>query len=421
MKGKQQPRSPGSSKHVVIIVVLLSIFIFSADGSALPPPGAALPDIPVVCMRSDRPVKLSALSISHMTVLVFSGGESAAGPGELPLRTIAALVARYGDTIPWYRVVVREKTGDGAPRQGSSCTVLFHRTFHDMHGKLAEAIGIQRFPALLVLRRGGEIETFVEGLGPEDLRSTESILSSVHRSSELRGTKARDFRLPEAGTGWPLSLLDASQRNYTMILVLEKGSGEAVREFRLLEGVRSRHRNEVGLVAVFEGGGDEGVIDYLGQFDLTPDFALDDGKASMAKSYRFGRLPALLLVGPEGKILFAKIGFDGEDAAPLALRLEQYLSRGSGPSTPFLEARRIRSDALSWLREGNDAMALIYLERVLEIVPEMESVHRRMAEIHGRLGNRREAARCYSRAISSGMCDAGEAITGLSEVIGAGR
>jgi len=339
----------------------------------------------------------------------------------MPFRKIAPLVAKYGDTIPWYRIVVREKVNEGVHGQGSSCPVLFHRSFHDMDGRLARATGIEKFPALVILRRGGEIETLFDGLSPDDLRGTESILSSMRRSDELQGTKARDFRLPEAGTGWPLSLLDASLKNYTMILLLEKGSSESVLELRLLEGVRSRHRSEAVLVAVFEGGGEVEVMDYMRQLGLTPDFALDDRDSRMSGSYRFGRLPALIVIGPDGRILFAKIGFTREDAAPLAVRLEQYLSRTGKVSTPFTEARRIRSEALAWLREGKDSMALIYLERVLEILPEMESVNHRMAEIHRRLGNRREAARCYSRALSSGMCDVGEAMAGLSEVLGEGR
>ncbi len=162
-------------------------------------------------------------------------------------------------------------------------------------------------------------------------------------------------------------------------------------------------------------------MDYMKQSGFTPDFALVDRDSRMSESYHLRRLPALLLIGPDGRILLAKIGFTREDAAPLAVRLERYLSRGGNTSTPFIEARRIRSDALAWLREGKDAMALMYLERVLEILPEMESLNHRMAEIHGRLGNRREAARCYSRALSSGMCDAGEAMAGLSEVLGTGR
>ena len=56
---------------------------------------------------------------------------------------------------------------------------------------------------------------------------------------------------------------------------------------------------------------------------------------------------------------------------------------------------------MKWLGEGRRRMALFYLERVLELQPNLYTVNCQMADICRDLKMRREAARYYARYLGA--------------------
>ena len=68
----------------------------------------------------------------------------------------------------------------------------------------------------------------------------------------------------------------------------------------------------------------------------------------------------------------------------------------------FAEARGIYRDAVSWLKKECPDMAAMYLERVLEIQPQLYSVNRTLADVYRRLHEPQLAATHYGRYLAAG-------------------
>jgi len=400
------------------VVVLLAGLVGAGVLSLTPPPMKAgitggdgtlqkkFLDIPLICSRTLEQVTLARMATPRAAVLLFSGAQRGPQTFTFSMKVIAPLVRRYGDHIDWYRIMVQGTAGAG-DRFSSSCPVLFRSSLYDSEGRLAAALGVTAFPAVVIIERDGRVVRSMDGVRYKDIVDAEKVLRGIQRARTLEGKPARDFRLPAAGSGWPLCLLDTVSRDYTMFLFLTAGSDSALVAIRALEEVRNRNRSAAGLVAVFrDRGADRRVADFLRDHGLHPDYALFDTDMRLSSTYGVSEVPvALLVVGPKGRIVFSMVGFEPPDAAPIGKLLEGIFSRATEGTTPFRDARRIHAAAQDWLREGRKEMALLYLERVLELYPELHSVNYVMADIYSQMGKRREAARCYSRSLAAGVCD----------------
>jgi tetratricopeptide (TPR) repeat protein len=220
----------------------------------------------------------------------------------------------------------------------------------------------------------------------------------------LRGQQARDFKLPELGTGALKTFLDVARKDYTMLLYLHSGSPRCLKGLQVLSKLRDRNEDRVALVAIFQEPTPPSAIQgILDDAAIEPDVVLHDSRAAWKDTYRFPYLPVLLIAGRDGTIVYSRKGFEPEENRDLIAELEGLFRQGGGEEgrTSFQEARRIYGEALQYLDEGETEMALMFLRRVLDLAPGLSSVHCLIGDACRDLGRKREAARHYGRCLAA--------------------
>jgi hypothetical protein len=226
--------------------------------------------------------------------------------------------------------------------------------------------------------------------------------SGLHGSCLLRGRPVHDFKLKDVVSGGMVTFLEAARRDYTFLYYLDARSEDALDDLRALERVRDSYPDRIGLVTIFLAPSGEGEIrSILSSRKLRPDHALHDPSFHQARCYGFAGAPALHVVGPTGEIISTVSGSRPVDLAAFAARLDHVLVLGRTGRGDFAAARDVYVDAMKWLEEGRRRMALFYLERVLELQPNLYTVNCQMADICRDLKMRREAARYYARYLGA--------------------
>jgi len=236
----------------------------------------------------------------------------------------------------------------------------------------------------------------------ETARPRRSSVAGLQGSCLLRGRPVHDFKLKDIISGKMTTFLETARRDYTFLYYLNAGSRDSLDNMGVLERLRDRYPDRISLVAIFlDPAGDSDILDLLVSRKLHPDHALHDPSFHQARCYGFGREPALHVVGPTGEIIFTVSSSRPVDLAAFNARLDHVLSMGQAGRSDFAAARDVYVDAMKWLGEGRQRMALFYLERVLELQPNLYTVNCQMADICRGLKMRREAARYYSRYIGA--------------------
>jgi len=199
-----------------------------------------------------------------------------------------------------------------------------------------------------------------------------------------------------------ITFLETAGRDYTFLFYLDAGSHDSLDSLVALEQLRDRYRERIGLVAIFlDPASDNDVLRFLVSHQVYPDFALHDPSFHQARCYGFGKAPALYVIGPGGDIIFTVSSSRPVELAAFTARLGHVLSMQEAKRSDFAQARDIYADAMHWLEEGKCRMALFYLERVLELQPNLYTINCQMADIYRDLKMRREAARHYSRYLGA--------------------
>jgi hypothetical protein len=224
----------------------------------------------------------------------------------------------------------------------------------------------------------------------------------TYGSCVLRGRPVHDFKLKDIISGKMTTFLETARRDYTLLYYLNAGSRDSLDNLYALEQLRDRYRERVGLVAIFlDPATDSDILQFLVSHQIYPDYALHDPSSHQARCYGFGKAPALHVIGPRGDIIFTVSSSRPVDLTSFTNRLDHVLAMERTLRSDFAEARDIYVDAMHWLEEGKRRMALFYLERVLELQPNLYTINCQMADIYRDLQMRREAARHYSRYIGA--------------------
>jgi hypothetical protein len=220
----------------------------------------------------------------------------------------------------------------------------------------------------------------------------------------VRGRPVHDFKLRDIVSGTMVTFLQAARREYTFLLYLNAASRDGLESLNILERLRDSHRDRVGLVAVFlDPASEKDLLRFLIAHQIYPDFALHDPAFNQARCYGIARTPALHVIDPDGQIIFTVSSTRPVDLAAFTARLDHVLAMERHGRTRFAEARRLYRDALIWKDQGRHGLAAVYLERVLELQPNLYTVNCLVADIYRDLRMRKEAARYYSRYIGADM------------------
>jgi len=220
----------------------------------------------------------------------------------------------------------------------------------------------------------------------------------------VRGRPVHDFKLRDIVSGRMVTFLQVARREYTFLLYLNAASRDSLESLDILERLRDSHRDRVGLVAVFlDPASEKDLLRFLIAHQIYPDFALHDPASNQARCYGFVKTPALHVIDPDGQIIFTVSSTRPVDLAAFTARLDQVLAMERHGRTRFAEARRLYRDALIWQSQGRHGLAAVYLERVLELQPNLYTVNCQVADIYRDLRMRKEAARYYSRYLGADM------------------
>lgn len=321
-------------------------------------------------------------------------------------RRLADAQAEFGPWFSWAGVVVGAVSRQDVAAMRQRSTIHFEHCFHDRQGQWWRDLGIGALPAVVVANEDGYVLGRFSGAGRvADAPELPPLLERVAQAGNLRGKAVRDFRLRDARSGLFRTLFDVARKDYTLILLLQTSSPSSQNELRLLDRLRDRHVDRLGLTAIFvDPGGAAAVRGHLQGSGAKPDHVLLDPEALYPRSYYFEHLPVLLLAGPEGRIVFSRKGYSDGEAPSLASTLESILLEPPPPPRrrPFQESRRISDEAREFMSEGNARMAALFWERAFELYPEAFTLRSRIADTLLLLGREHEAAREYAHYLSSG-------------------
>lgn len=316
---------------------------------------------------------------------------------------LAELQKEYGPWFSWAGVLIGEADREEIEKVRAASPLRFESCFHDVEGRWWQSLGLGVLPSAVVVNEDGYVLGRFGSTEEGSIERLSFLLEESARSCNLRGRDVIDFRLPEAGTERLPSLLDVAEKDFTMIFFLQTSCPPCFRELKLLDRVRNRYGDRVGLVTIFHNSEEDGLIEsYLAGSGVSPDYVLADPVFSQRLVYRVTAVPLLLVVGPEGRIIFSRKGFESLDAWSLAADLDVIFwdSSAYSSATPFGEARRIHGEALQFLADGRTDLAAQYWERALELFPPASSLYRLLADAYRTLGRNKDAARAYSRYLS---------------------
>lgn len=216
------------------------------------------------------------------------------------------------------------------------------------------------------------------------------------------GPFAGDFRLLDVRREGLTSFLETTRADYTFFYFLDSARKDTLLNLNALQRLRDRAGGRIGLTLVFlDRTGREQIEDYLDSHRLSPDFVLHDPDRTQPRCYSFDSPSVLHVVGPQGRIILTASDSNPVDLTAFTEAIDGLLSRQCGYSS-FAEARGIYDDAVGWIEKDSPEMAVIYLERVLEIQPHLYTINRVLADIYYDLGRPKQAARHYGRYLAAG-------------------
>jgi hypothetical protein len=214
-----------------------------------------------------------------------------------------------------------------------------------------------------------------------------------------------DFRLPQVGAAGLASFLDVAGREGTMVAFLQSRCLSCARELEVLDFARDRRAGRISFVAVFiDPAPDSRIRGFLGAAGAAPDFVLRDPELTLAQRYGISSAPSLLVIDPRGRIVFSKAGYHEAERGDLYNDLMTAFDTAAGAAldgSTVAEARRLHEEAGAFLREGKPAYALLFQERIAEMLPGYPSVQLRIAEAALAVGDRDLALRSLARYLAA--------------------
>jgi len=387
-----------------LLFVALSCPVAHAEGETVPV-SRPLPDIAIRSLTTSTDVNLARALAGRPAVLMLTDGS---GPPECPVGRAAADLQRdYAPWFSWVAVLSGTFSAADVERLKSASPVRFERLYLDESNLLRTSLGITRLPALLLVDQDGAIHEIcsAEG-GTAPLAEVTNRLKSLAIGSRRQRAGFEDFRLPLVGSEGLVSFLDVAGSESTMVAFLHTGCLPCARQLEVLDYARVRQAGRVTFVTVFlDTAPDTRIRGFLAAAGVTPDFVLRDPENSLARRYGIDAVPALLVIGADGGIVLSRSGYREEDRDELYGEIELALARGAleaeAVDPVVREARRLHEEACAFLREGKAEYALLFQERIQEMLPGFPSVHLRIAEAALAVGRRDLAIRSLARYLAA--------------------
>ena len=376
-------------------------------GGAWSPVSRPLPDVLVRSLATSKDVRLAGALAGRPAVLLLTDGS---GPPACPVGRAAADLQRdYAPWFSWVAVLSGPFTVSDLESVRGASPVRFERLYLDRAGAVRAALGIARLPALLLVDEDGAVH---------------EICSPDGSTAALRGGRAESSRpsLPGRDAGAPVSRISGSRRSAGRAWSHSSTSPGATarwsrsstagclpcaRQLEVLDFARDRHAGRVNLVTVFlDDAADTRIRGFLGAAGVTPDHILRDPELRLAGRYGIDAVPALLVIDAAGsdRPLAKRVPRGGAGRALQAILNSpsptgRALAEAADPSVR--EARRMHAEACAFLREGKPEYALLYQERIREMLPGYHSVNLRIAEAALAAGRRDLALRSLARYLAA--------------------
>jgi tetratricopeptide (TPR) repeat protein len=362
-----------------------------------------LPSFEVSCPLTGEELRPSEVLAGKPTLLFFTDHPSGV-KGDLA-RFLAELQTEYAPWLSWVGILVGPATSEDIRKLQSSSAVRFSRCMNDRSGEWKAAFGLDSLPAAVFVNADGYVIRRQYGIRADDMPGIIRDVARLVSAGKLTGKPAYDFKLREIETGAERTLADLVGREYTLFLSLRSDCTSCLEELQALKQFRDRNRDRVSLVVVYH--------DQLqepkpasggGRTDGSPDYELWDQGLGYADRYSVSGVPFLLVADRRGTVALARTGFDPAAASSVEEELDRLVSRlpaGARDQAAFLEYLRIREEARAFLRDGNAAMAVFFLERALELNPEYFTLHSLLADAYLGCGKRREAVEAYTRYLAA--------------------
>lgn len=400
---------PRASKCLLLFLPLA----FLIEGFGGPPARAAgesvavsrpLPDVRVRSLATSKEVHLAGALAGRPAVLLLTDGS---GPPACPVGRAAADLQRdYGPWFSWVAVLSGSFTVSDLESIRGSSPVQFERLYLDRAGEVRASLGIARLPALLLVDEDGAVHEICSPDGSAArFEEVAQKIRALAAGSRRRRSGFDDFRLPQVGREGLVSFLDVAGRENTMVAFLHTGCLPCARQLEVLDFARDRQAGRASFVTVFlDGAPDSRVRGFLGAAGVTPDYVLRDSDMRLAGRYGIDAVPALLVIDAAGIIVLSRSGYREEGRDGLYRDLLDAFAAGAlsveAVDPAVREARRLHADACAFLREGKPEYALLYQERVQEMLPGYPSVNLRIAEAALAAGRRDLAIRSLARYLA---------------------
>lgn len=394
-------------RRLIPLVPLLVVLLCPAARAAEEPIPISrpLPDIAVHSLSTGTDVSLSRALAGRPAVLMLTDGT---GPPECPVgRAAATLQREYAPWFSWVAVLSGTFSAEDIERLESTSPVRFERLYLDDSSRLRSTLRIERLPALLLIDQDGAVHDVCLPDGSTTrLDEVANKLKALAIGSRRQRAGFEDFRLPQVGREELVSFLDVAGSESTMVAFLHTGCLPCARQLEVLDYARDRQAGHVSFVTVFlDTAPDARVKGFLAAAGVTPDFVLRDPEASLARRYGIDAVPALLLIDTDGVIALSRSGYREEDREELYRELDRAFARirlSAGADDPVVrEARRLHEEACAFLQEGKPEYALLFQERIQEMLPGFPSVHLRIAEAALAVGRRDLAIRSLARYLAA--------------------
>ena len=369
---------------------LLPLFLDRLPGSSLP------------CALSGGDRRPRDISGDQPLVLYITDREHLL---DTPLGSVLAeFQADYWPWFTWAGLLSGQAEVDVVTEARARSPLQFEFCFNDRDGTWIKKMNIARLPAVVIVNADGYISERFHDASESEQERLHTVLEDSALAGRLVGRRARDFRLPSLNENLPLSLLDVAGEEFTALLFLQTNFPAGLSVLGSLENLRDNEWKNLNVVTVFTGGGSGSEIQgYLDRIRATPDSILLDSHNFFSSQYHIRSIPTLVIIGPEGRVIFTRRGYRQSEGESLSAVLSNLFvgALGNSPETPFTGAGRIHREAVEYLADGNPSMAALYWERILEIYPAAQTIHCSLGDAYGDLGRSRDAAREYARCISS--------------------
>lgn len=393
--------------------LMLPLF-FLIGGLGSPAPCAAgesvvvsrpLPDVQVRSLATGKDVRLAGALAGRPAVLLLTDGS---GPPACSVGRAAADLQRdYGPWFTWVAVLSGPFAVSDLESVRSASPVRFERLYLDRAGSVRASLGIARLPALLLVDEDGAVhETCSPDGSTARFDDVTRKLQALAAGSRRRRSGFEDFRLPLVGREGLVSFLDVVGRESTMVSFIHTGCLPCARQLEVLDFARDRHAGRVNLVTIFlDDAAETRIRGFLGAAGVTPDHILRDPDLRFAGRHGIDAVPSLLVIGADGRTVLSRSGYREEDRDGLYRDLELAFADGARlaeTTDPTVrEARRMHAEACAFLSEGKPEYALLYQERIRELLPGYPSVNLRIAEAALAAGRRDLAIRSLARYLAA--------------------